>query len=88
MIAAGARELVIVLLKAPVVALTVPPDWFVAVVAVAALPVVLWLNVGQVNVPVLKLPDWGVPKIGDVNDGDVNDGEVANATTVPEPVVE
>jgi hypothetical protein len=40
------------------------PFALVAVVAVAALPVhepdepvVFWLNVGQVNVPVLKLPD-------------------------------
>ena len=52
------------------------------VVNVAAEPVVFWLNVGQVNVPVLKLPDWGVPKIGVVKLG-----EVASATTVPEPVV-
>jgi len=56
---------------------------FVAVVAVVALPVVFWLNVGQVNVPVLKSPDCGVPKIGVVKLGDV-----ANATTVPDPVVE
>ena len=54
----------------------------VADVAVAALPVVLWLKVGQVNVPVLKLPDCGVPKIGVVKLG-----EVAKATTVPLPVV-
>ena len=33
----------------------------VAKVAVAALPVVFWLNVGQVNVPELKLPLEGVP---------------------------
>lgn len=56
---------------------------FVAVVAVVALPVVFWLNVGHVNVPVLKSPDCGVPKIGVVKLGDV-----ANATTVPDPVVE
>ena len=48
----------------------------------AAVPVVFWLKVGQVNVPVLKSPDWGVPRIGVVNDGDV-----AKATTVPEPEV-
>lgn len=51
-------------------------------VNVAADPVVFWLKVGQVNVPVLKLPDCGVPRIGVVKLG-----EVANATTVPEPVV-
>ena len=28
-----------------------------ALLAVAAFPVVFWLNVGQVKVPVLKLPD-------------------------------
>lgn len=39
-------------LNAPVVALTVPPLWFVAVVAVDALP----LN-AAVIVPALKLPD-------------------------------
>jgi hypothetical protein len=33
----------------------------VAKVAVAALPDVFWLNVGQVNVPELKLPLEGVP---------------------------
>ena len=54
-----------------VVAVTVPPLdelvpllKFVAVVAVAALPVVLWLNVGQVKLPLLKLPDAGVPRAG------------------------
>lgn len=52
------------------------------VVSVAADPVVFWLKVGQVNVPVLKLPDCGVPRIGVVKLGDV-----ANATTVPDPVV-
>ena len=51
-------------------------------VTLLAVPVVFWLNVGHVNVPVLKLPDCGVPKIGVVKLG-----EVANATTVPEPVV-
>lgn len=52
------------------------------VVNVAADPVVFWLKVGHVNVPVLKSPDCGVPRIGVVKLGDV-----ANATTVPEPVV-
>ena len=46
----------------------------------AAVPVVFWFNVG--NVQLAKLPDCGVPRIGVVNDG-----EVAKATTVPEPVV-
>ena len=54
----------------------------VALVAEAAEPVVFWLKVGQVNVPVLKLPDVGVPRAGVVKLG-----EVAKATTVPEPVV-
>ena len=49
-------------------------------VTLAAVPVVFWLNVGQVNVPVLKLPDVGVP-----SNGVTNVGEVAN-TTEPEPV--
>ena len=43
-------------------------------------PVVFWLNVGQVNEPVLKLPDWGVPKIGVVNDG------LMDSTVDPLPV--
>ena len=51
-------------------------------VTLLAVPVVFWLKVGQVNVPVLKLPDCGVPKIGVVKLG-----YVASATTVPEPVV-
>jgi hypothetical protein len=46
----------------------------------AAVPVVFWLNVGQVNVPVLKSPDVGVP-----SKGVTSVGEVAN-TTEPEPV--
>jgi hypothetical protein len=46
----------------------------------AAVPVVFWLNVGQVKVPVLKLPDVGVPNIGVTNVG-----EVAN-TLAPVPV--
>ena len=61
----------------------VPPLAIATVpVTLLAVPVVFWLNVGQVNVPVLKLPDCGVPKIGVVKLG-----EVANATTVPDPVV-
>ena len=51
-------------------------------VMLAAVPVVFWLNVGQVNVPVLKLPLVGVPKTGVTNVGDV-----AKAKTVPVPVV-
>ena len=47
-----------------------------------AVPVVVWLNVGQVNVPVLKLPDVGVPSTGVTKVGDV-----AKASTVPVPVV-
>ena len=48
----------------------------------AAVPVVFWLKVGHVNVPVLKLPDVGVPSTGVTKVGDV-----ANASTVPVPVV-
>ena len=48
----------------------------------AAVPVVFWLKVGQVNVPVLKLPDVGVPSTGVTKVGDV-----AKASTVPVPVV-
>jgi hypothetical protein len=54
----------------------------VADVAVAAFPVVLWLKVGQVNVPVLKFPLVGVPRTGVVKLG-----EVAKAKIVPVPVV-
>ena len=46
----------------------------------AAVPVVFWLKVGQVNVPVLKFPDCGVPRIGVTKVG-----LVAN-TKAPEPV--
>ena len=60
------------------VALTVPPDWLVAVVAVAALPVVFWFSVG--NVQFAKFPDVGVPKIGDVSVG------LVDSTLLPEPV--
>lgn len=49
-------------------------------VTLDAVPVVFWLNVGQVNVPVLKLPDCGVPRIGVTKVG-----EVAN-TSAPVPV--
>jgi hypothetical protein len=48
--------------------------------AVLAVPVVFWLNVGQVNVPVEKLPLVGVPRIGVTNVGLVFN------TTDPEPV--
>ena len=62
----------------------VPPLAIATVpVTLLAVPVVFWLKVGQVNVPVLKSPDCGVPRIGVVKLGDV-----ASATTVPEPVVE
>jgi len=46
----------------------------------AAVPVVFWLNVGHVNVPVLKLPDVGVPSNGVTKVGEVE------STTAPEPV--
>ena len=49
-------------------------------VMLAAVPVVFWLNVGQVNVPVLKSPEVGVPSNGVTNVGDVA------STTEPEPV--
>jgi hypothetical protein len=49
-------------------------------VTLAAVPVVFWLNVGHVNVPVLKSPDVGVPRAGVTKDGDVDN------TTDPEPV--
>lgn len=45
-----------------------------------AVPEVFWLNVGQVNVPVLKLPEVGVPSRGVVNDG------LVDSTFAPEPV--
>lgn len=48
----------------------------------AAVPVVFWLNVGQVNEPELKLPEEGVPSAGVINVG-----EEAN-TTAPEPVLD
>ena len=53
-----ATVLVITPLKDPVVALTVPPDWLVAVVAVVALVAVeaFPLNVAVI-VPALKLPE-------------------------------
>ena len=46
----------------PLAKLTVP-------VTLLAVPVVFWLNVGQVNVPVLKLPEVGVPSAGVTSDG-------------------
>ena len=46
----------------------------------AAVPVVFWLNVGHVKVPVLKFPEVGVPSKGVTSVGDV-----AN-TAAPEPV--
>ena len=45
-----------------------------------ALPVVLWLNVGQVKVPVLKLPEVGVPSNGVTSVG------LVDKTFEPEPV--
>ena len=51
---------------------------FVAFVAVAALPVVFWFNVG--NVQLAKLPDDGVPRAG------VTSAGLLDSTTLPEPV--
>ena len=66
---------------AGVVVKPVPPLAIATVpVTLDAVPVVFWLKVGQVNVPVLKLPDVGVPSKGVTNVGDV-----AN-TKEPEPV--
>lgn len=48
--------------------------------ALFAWPVVFWLNVGHVNVPVLKSPDIGAPKAGPTRIGAVL------STTEPEPV--
>ena len=68
---------------AGVVVRPVPPEATAKVAdSPAAVPEVFWLNVGQVNVPVLKLPDVGVPSTGVTNVGDV-----AKATTDPVPVV-
>ena len=53
----------------------------VALVAEAALPVVFWFSVG--NVQFARFPEDGVP-----NAGVVKIGEVVNATVVPEPEVE
>ena len=65
----------------PGVAVPVPPLATATIpVTLDAVPVVFWLKVGQVNVPVLKLPDCGVPRIGVAKVG-----EVAN-TKAPEPV--
>lgn len=46
----------------------------------AAVPVVFWLNVGQVNVPELKLPEAGVPSAGVTSVGEFDN------TTLPVPV--
>ena len=59
----------------------VPPFAIATVpVTLEAVPVVFWLKVGQVNVPVLKLPDVGVPKAGVTNAG------LVDSTTLPDPV--
>jgi hypothetical protein len=70
-------------LPVPVLVVTpVPPEATARVVdKPAAVPVVFWLKVGQVNVPVLKLPDCGVPKIGVTSVGEVDN------TLLPEPVL-
>jgi hypothetical protein len=57
------------------------PASVLAVVHFAALPVVFWLNVGQVNVPVLKSPDVGVPSNGVTSVG------LVESTTEPLPVL-
>ena len=49
-------------------------------VTFAAVPVVFWLNVGQLNVPDVKLPEVGVPSAGVTRVGDVL------KTTAPVPV--
>ena len=68
---------------APEVTLTPEKEYVLGLVAsFAALPVVLWLKVGQVNVPVLKSPDCGVPRIGVTSAGDV----LRTKTPVPVPV--
>ena len=71
------------LLPVPVLVVTPVPPLVTANVALspAAVPVVFWLNVGHVNVPVLKLPLVGVP-----NNGVTNVGLVDN-TTLPVPVL-
>jgi len=65
--------------------------------ALAAVPVVFWLNVGQVNVPVEKLPEVGVPKTGVTKVGlvaktmfpdPVTPAAKAVATPVPSPVID
>lgn len=59
------------------------------VVRVAALPVVLWLKVGHVKVPVLKFPDVGVPRAHPLTTGAPADPTAtarAVATPVPSPV--
>jgi hypothetical protein len=67
--------------SAGIVVFPVPPLATATVpVTFAAVPVVFWLNVGQVYVPVLKSPDVGVPRAGVTNVGDVA------KTKAPEPV--
>ena len=63
------------------VAVPVPPLTTATMpVTLDAVPVVFWLKVGQVNVPMLKSPDCGTPRIGVTKVGDV-----AN-TNAPVPV--
>ena len=78
-----------------VVAATVPPDKFVAVVAVAAFPVVeplhpvvLWFSVG--NVQLVKVPELGVPNAPPlVTNEPAVPTAIANAdaTLVPRPLM-
>jgi hypothetical protein len=74
---AGARAL-----KPPVaVVALVPPDAIANVAdRPAAVPVVFWLSVG--NVQLVSVPEAGVPNTGVVSDGEVE------RTTLPEPVAE
>jgi hypothetical protein len=69
-------------LPVPVEVVTPVPPFPTATMPVTfpAVPVVFWLNVGHVNVPVLKFPDCGVPSIGVTSVGDVE------RTVDPEPV--
>jgi hypothetical protein len=71
------------LLPVPVLVVTpVPPDVTANVAdKPAAVPVVFWLNVGQVNVPVEKLPDVGVPNTGVTSVG------LVERTLFPDPVL-
>ena len=68
-------------MAAAAVVAAVPPEAIAKVAErPAAVPVVFWLKVGQVNVPELKLPDVGVPSAGVTSVGEVDN------TTEPEPV--